>query len=201
MTATSDVEGVHCTRCHAPMEPDQEWCLECGDARTVIRSPPDWRIPALLVGTIVLGALVAFAIALINLTNTGAGRPPAPAAATSSRAATTTAPATTTTATATTASSAATVSSWPAGLSGWTVVLVQTQDQTSATAAARQLAAKGLHVGVIDSSQHPHLSPGQWMVFSGRYPDEADAQAAAARLAAAGHPGATAVEVAPPGGI
>lgn len=174
-----------CASCGASMEPDQEWCLECGTARTVIHSPPDWRIPALVVGGVILAALVAFAIALVNLGGNGAG----PAAQASPPAATTP-----------TGTAHRSVSSWPPGLSGWTVVLAKTTDRSLARDAALGLAAGGLSVGVLDTTQHPLLKPGDWVVFSGRYPDQAHAQAAAARLKQAGHAGIV-VEVAAPGGI
>ena len=32
-----------CAACGATLEPDQEWCVECGTARTVLHRPPDWR--------------------------------------------------------------------------------------------------------------------------------------------------------------
>jgi hypothetical protein len=177
--------GDACALCGAPMEDDQEWCLECGAGRTVIQAPPDWRVPALVVGGIILAALVAFAIALVNLNGQGAGS----ASQTASRA--------TSTPNAPVRSS---VTSWPPGLSGWTVVLAKTTDQSLARDAALGLAAGGVSVGVLDTTQHPLLKPGDWVVFSGRYPDQARAQAAAARLKRAGHAG-TVVEVAAPGGI
>ena len=34
-----------CRRCGATVDVDQEWCLECGAARTQLRPPPDWRFP------------------------------------------------------------------------------------------------------------------------------------------------------------
>lgn len=177
--------GDACALCGAPMEDEQEWCLECGAGRTVIHSPPDWRVPALVVGGIILAALVAFAIALVNLNGRRAGSE----SQTSSRA--TSAPS---------APVRSSVTSWPPGLSGWTVVLAKTTDQSLARDAALGLAAGGLSVGVLDTTQHPLLRPGDWVVFSGRYPDQAHAQAAATRLKRAGHAG-TVVEVAAPGGI
>ncbi len=33
-----------CRMCGATLTEDQEWCLECGAARTAILAPPDWRI-------------------------------------------------------------------------------------------------------------------------------------------------------------
>jgi hypothetical protein len=55
--------GGRCAACGVRLEPDQEWCLECGAARTVLHRPPDWRVPvavgAVVVGLVVIAALVA----------------------------------------------------------------------------------------------------------------------------------------------
>jgi hypothetical protein len=55
--------GPRCAACGAGLEPDQEWCVECGAARTVLQRPPDWRAPvavvALVVGVVVIAALIA----------------------------------------------------------------------------------------------------------------------------------------------
>jgi hypothetical protein len=58
-----------CAQCHAPLADGQEWCLECGAARTLIHRPPDWRIPVAVVATVVVLVLAAFAVALINLSS------------------------------------------------------------------------------------------------------------------------------------
>ena len=90
---------------------------------------------------------------------------------------------------------------WPVGLSGWTVVLASSRTQTGAEAAAAQLAGAGVSVGVLDSGQHPSMTPGFWFVFSGRYPNGPLARAAAAALRAEGQPSARARRVAKPGGL
>lgn len=187
---TGDQAADRCAFCGAALEQDQEWCLECGVGRTIVRSPPDWRIPLAVVGTIVLAALIALAIALIDLSGTGTG----------TKAATATPPKPTVTRPAVAA--LPTVATWPAGLSGWTVELSEAPDQATAQTTASQLAAAGLSVGVLSTSDHPLMHPsGQWIVFSGRYPTQAQAQAQAAKLVAADHAGATAREVAGSGGI
>ncbi len=71
----------------------------------------------------------------------------------------------------------------------------------TATATATGLIAGGLRVGVLNSSQHPNLKPGYWVVFTGRYPHGTEAAAAAARLRSRGHPEAHARQVARPGGL
>lgn len=57
-----------CRNCGGPLAEDQEWCLECGAARTLLRSPPEWRIPvAMLVALFVLVAVgVVVVVSLIQ---------------------------------------------------------------------------------------------------------------------------------------
>ena len=69
--APAQPAGVRCERCGGPLADDQEWCFQCGAARTVIHRPPDWRIPAAVVATVVLFVLAGFAIALIELAGAG----------------------------------------------------------------------------------------------------------------------------------
>ena len=59
--------GEHCAACGAPVAVDQEWCLECGAARTVLRAPPDWRIPVAIVAVVVVLVLIGLLIALVSL--------------------------------------------------------------------------------------------------------------------------------------
>jgi hypothetical protein len=47
-----------CASCGSWLAEDQEWCVECGAARTAIPRPPDWRIGV----AIVLGVIAAVAI-------------------------------------------------------------------------------------------------------------------------------------------
>ncbi len=65
-----DPNSIHCPRCSAPIGPDQDWCLECGaPARTRLAQTPNWRLPTVVIGAVVLlaGALLAFAF--VKLTN------------------------------------------------------------------------------------------------------------------------------------
>ncbi len=57
----------HCLRCGAALAPDQEWCVDCGAARTLIHRAPDWRVPVVVVGVVIALVLVAFLVALTNL--------------------------------------------------------------------------------------------------------------------------------------
>ena len=52
-----------CQACGVSMAEDQEWCLECGVARTVIERPPDWRVGLIIVLAVVaLAAITAAAV-------------------------------------------------------------------------------------------------------------------------------------------
>lgn len=204
-----------CERCGAPVQPDQEWCLQCGGARTLIHRPPDWRVPAALVGGVILLALAGLAVVLIVLSrqdNSTAARALAAAPA-QTVTVTTPAPATSAPAASAPASPAPpappasppgaaspTISSWPIGLPGWTVVLAARSTETAAETLARGFAARGIPVGVLFSSQHPAMLPNRWVVFSGRYPTRATARARAAVLKAQGFAHARGRVVAPTGG-
>jgi hypothetical protein len=56
-----------CGACDAPLAADQEWCLECGAARTALRRPPNWRIPVAVVSLVVVLVVVGLLIALVSL--------------------------------------------------------------------------------------------------------------------------------------
>jgi hypothetical protein len=176
------------------MAVDQEWCLECGTARTLLQRPPDWKVPALVIGTVVALVLAAFAIALVTLSSDAGPTGQAQAV----RTVTITSPVR---ASARGIRPAAAVGTWPSGLAGWTVALAQKRRRARAYATAQRLHQAGLSVGVLSSSRHPSMTPGYWIVFSGRYPNATSAAAAAAALRAQGNPAAAARLVAPPGGI
>lgn len=73
-----DPETIPCPRCAAPVGGDQDWCLECGaPARTRLAQTPNWRLPTVAIGAIVLlaGALLAFAF--VKLTSDDGATPAA----------------------------------------------------------------------------------------------------------------------------
>jgi hypothetical protein len=61
------IEVERCGACDAPLAADQEWCLECGAARTVLRRPPSWRIPVAVVTLVVVLVVLGLLIALVGL--------------------------------------------------------------------------------------------------------------------------------------
>ena len=199
--ARAAADPDRCSQCGAPLDEDQEWCLECGSSRTLIYTAPDWRVPVAIVLVVILLAIAGFAFALVRLSNNTANAAErhatqavtdiarlnaAPSALRSPAAAANRVPA---------------ISSWSVGLSGWTVVLARYPARADAYARARMIAPTGTPVGVFDSSEHPAMTPGYWVVFSGRFPNRSLAATSAARLIAEGYTTAAAREVSPPGGL
>jgi hypothetical protein len=86
---------------------------------------------------------------------------------------------------------------WPAGTTGWTLVLASTTGQESATSRAKEASKAGLpRVGVLDSSQYSSLHPGYFVVFSGIYGSQADAEGALDAAQAKGYGAAYVREIA-----
>ena len=71
---------------------------------------------------------------------------------------------------------------WPAGQNGWTIVLASvptSSGRATANRTARNALNSGLtDVGVLDSSEFSSLQPGYYVVFSGVYNSESEAQSA-----------------------
>jgi len=176
-----------CTLCGAQLQRDQEWCLECGAARTTIHSAPDWRIAAGVIFTVVVLAVAGFWYGLHQLTANSA-----PAVKSGSGTTHTPGPHTTTTA----------LNSWPPGLDGYTVVLANEPTDAAAVSDADGLVTDGIAgVGVLATTQHPGLKPAAtWDVFAGRYPTHAQAAEAAITLLRRGQVNSRVVNVQPPGG-
>ena len=177
MTATETpppaTETRRCPRCGADLTPEQEWCLQCGaDVSSTIAAPPGWRGPIALVGGLLLIALIALVLALVEL----AGDPEQVA---EQGATPTPAPTTTVVPTATPSIPPATddgtgtttpeIADWPAGKDAWTVVLEASSTREAAEARANELAQQGIPVGILESDQYPTLEPGKFVVFSGQY--------------------------------
>jgi uncharacterized paraquat-inducible protein A len=60
-------QGARCASCGAPLASEQEWCLECGAARTKVHRAADWRIPVALIAVLLVLVLAALVFALIEL--------------------------------------------------------------------------------------------------------------------------------------
>jgi hypothetical protein len=186
-----------CAQCGARLDDEQEWCLECGGARTLIHPPPDWRVPVVVIGAVVAAAIAALVIALLNISSPGAAPSAAQSVASAPPATTVPGPAAATT---TTTAGRVNIATWPPGLPGWTAVLAHSRSQQVADRDAAKVARAGIQVGVLDSTQHPALAPGFWVVFSGRYPTQAAALAASEHLISLGQLAAHPRLVGRPGG-
>jgi hypothetical protein len=192
-----------CPRCRTPYDRDQEYCLECGlrlpqptglvsrlsDGwrRRLGWYPGDWLWPALL-GLLVAALGAAAAIYFTRDERSGneviqATSPTVPVEANALPTApepTLSAPEPSTTAP-TPSAPRSTLVTWPAAKSGWTVVLfaypTTTGRQTALAQARRALQAGLPKVGVLDSSGFSSLHPGYYVVFTGIYDNEDEAQA------------------------
>ena len=187
-----------CAQCGAELANDQEWCLECGGARTLIHRGPDWRLPLAVITAVIALAIGGFVVAVISISNDSGN--PAAAVTTIQRAAASNSTGAATATATTAAGSPANIGAWPVGLPGWTVVLAAEHTRATAYRVAERVAGQGIDVGVLDSSQHPSLAPGSWVVFSGRYPTQAAAQTAAEQLVSLGRSYAHPRLVGRPGG-
>jgi hypothetical protein len=175
-----------CRTCGAPAEPDQEYCLECGNRLVPARRAPAlaaWIVPS-LVALLVAAVGAAAAIAAtggakasgehaIVAVSTLRPAPPPPKAHTEKPSA---------------SSKRHGLISWPAG-NGYTVILATIPLARGGSAArAKALLALKRHlprVGILVSSSYPSLQPGYYIVFSGIFVSLEEAQSAleAARAA------------------
>jgi len=174
-----------CPSCGRALEPWQEYCLECGSRivrprglvaalgawgrRRLPGYPGDWIWPSL--ATLVIAASGA-AAAIAATGGTTAGAP---------RTLTATSPLAEPSRTVAAAPGGRRVLAWPAG-NGYTIVLA-TYPVTDGGGAARDRAARALRaglpqVGILLSSNFASLHPGYYVVFSGVYASQDDAEAA-----------------------
>ncbi len=165
-----------CRRCAAPLEPDQEYCLECG-ARIVAPRPRErarWIAPS-LAALIVAAAGGAIAIlgsrgsparasqAIVATSRLDPAPPPAspPPAAPAH-------------------GSKQRLVTWP-GTGGYTLVLATVPLGDGVQRAKREALAALGHglpdVGVLVSTSYASLHPGYYVVFSGIYASREEAQA------------------------
>src|SRR3954447_4056154 len=68
--AAAQPEVLTCPNCGAPADAGQLMCLECGNRLALdYQRPPSWRLPAAIVGIVLLLAGIGVAIALAAVTN------------------------------------------------------------------------------------------------------------------------------------
>jgi RNA polymerase subunit RPABC4/transcription elongation factor Spt4 len=198
-----------CPRCGASLAPDQEWCLSCGTAvRTRIATTPRWRVPIVLVGTLV--ALIAAALILALVELSGDPQPIAKAPTTTPTATPVGPPAddggaappvvgetptpmptavpTVTPAPTTTPDPAVTQppddTPTAGGLAEWPAdktgwTAVLASTTSRSEAEKKARAAGGSDVGVLESDDFSSLRKGYWVVFSGQYDSRSAAESAA----------------------
>jgi septal ring-binding cell division protein DamX len=188
-----------CPRCDARLSAEQEWCLECGAAvGTRIAEPRGWRASVAVVGVLLALALIAVALAIFELARDAEGvqevaatptpsvapsATPAPAAEGGETPTPVPTPSATPSATPESGGSTASpgLTEWPEGRTAWTVVLNSSGSQEDAERLAGELASKGVpDVGVLDSNDFESLGPDSFVVFSGTFDSEAEAQEALA---------------------
>jgi len=59
-----------CPRCQTQLQPEQDWCLNCGTAaRTAIAATPNWKLPLVLLAIAAVVCAIACAWAFVELTN------------------------------------------------------------------------------------------------------------------------------------
>jgi hypothetical protein len=108
---------------------------------------------------------------------------------------------TATTTTATTTTPATDIISWPTGEQGYTIVLASIPKERGRNAAdrkANEAVDRGLsEVGVLDSSDYSSLNPGYYVVFTGVYDTESEAENGLSGARSAGYPLAYVREVRP----
>jgi hypothetical protein len=187
-----------CPNCHAPTEPGQLVCVECGHRLALRQEEPEKRrfdhLPAIavLLAVVVLGAgACGYALAQLTDDSDDSG--------TSSKAATQPAPKpeTETDTGESQQPSQSLLLTWPKDVTAYTVVLVSSSDKPAARQVAREAAQSGLEAGLLRSDDYD-LGTGLWIVFAGRFDNQASAERQAANLAAR-YPGAYATLVKPTG--
>jgi septal ring-binding cell division protein DamX len=190
-----------CPRCGARLSAEQEWCLDCGAAvGTRVAAPRGWRASVAVVGVLLALALIAVVLAIVELSRDAEGvqevavtPTPAPSVVPSTtptppgaEGGATPSPAPTPSTTPSPESGGAAgpgLMQWPEGKTAWTVVLNSSGTREDAERLAGELATKGVpDVGVIDSNDFESLGPDSFVVFSGTYDSEAEAQAALAKV-------------------
>ena len=114
---------------------------------------------------------------------------------------TTTDTATTATSATTTTASTSGIISWPTGTTGYTIVLDSvptSQGRSAANAKANEALDAGLsEVGVLNSSDYSSLRAGYYVVFTGVYDTEAQAENDLSSVRSSGYPTAYVREIAP----
>jgi hypothetical protein len=196
--------GEPCATCGAPLADDQRYCLECGTRRAGLAARHAVPLaaaelpPARVRTTSATGAIAAVGCLLLAmgvgvLIGRSRGDSKTPVAA---------APQVITVSGGGGAATAADTSftdDWPSGTSGYTVQLQALTSASGVAAAKADATAKGAKgVGALKSDNYNGLAAGSFIVYSGVYPKQEQAQKALGRLKAK-FPGASVIAVKPHG--
>ena len=196
-----------CPRCGSTLAPDQEWCLACGAAAdTEIVEARGWRVPLYLGGALVALAVIGVILAILALANreqevgpnpTPSAAPPGatptvpPATGTPSPLPTSTPPPSTEPSPSPeptiepeptidpnpSPQTGSTFPGWTGADGDYTIIIESNRTQEGAEQVAQQAQDAGETVGVLESDQFSSLNGGYWVVFSGTYTSESDAEA------------------------
>ncbi|GAC1438883.1 MAG: hypothetical protein NVSMB51_15720 [Solirubrobacteraceae bacterium] len=202
---SAELAAERCRSCGTPLATDQRYCLECGEARTPFAPPvaavaapapraatgflPPLRDNSAMAALAAIGCLLLAMGVGVLIGRSGGSRgtvtqPPAQVitlAGTGGGA----------------ASASAFANDWPAGTSGFTVQLQKLSSADGVPAAKSAATAKGAKgVGALRSDDFQGLGSGSFIVYSGVYPKQAQAQKALAKLKAR-FPTATVIAVKP----
>jgi septal ring-binding cell division protein DamX len=176
---------------------------------TEVAGAPGWRTPVAIVGVVLLIAAAALVFAFLQISDDAEREAQAPTPTAAPAAPTTPTPAATPTAeptaspvptppttpgagvvptpgtsptpgaSPTPAPGGGAVGTWPEGRDAWTVVLFSSTRRAEADGKAKEFADQGKAVGVLDSDEYASLRGGYWVVFSGQYDGQEEAQSAA----------------------
>ncbi len=197
--STEQLQHANCPSCSAAVDPNQEYCVDCGSrlpqerpaklVRTTVGAGRDprsagWIVPALL-GLVVAILGTGAALAISDDAKPEAAPPTATGGSlTITRALETLTPPeppATTPAPAPRPARPAVPRTivWPPRRRGWTIVLLSVPQNSGRAAAAEraEVARRGglRRVGVLNSSRFASLHPGYYVVFQGVFDSEAEA--------------------------
>ena len=173
-TATESPPTRRCPRCDAPMAPEQDWCLECGNAITTrVARPPRWGVAVAIVFAVlaVVGAAIFITIGLLedDADKAAGGGSSVPAA-------------TRTSASATEAQGGEPVPLWPRAKQAYTIVVAAPSTRRAAEARARRLRVLGRDAGILRGDDYDFFGSGVWVVWRGKYADKPAADKAATKV-------------------
>jgi cell division septation protein DedD len=206
-TVPAEPPERRCPRCGSTLAPDQEWCLACGAAAdTEVVEARGWRVPLYLGGGLTALAVLGVILAIVALSNRKEEQPPGQAANPSPSAVApvpttaeplpttspvpsvspfptesgTTEPTETATADPTEDPSTTTGSfpGWTGADGDYTVILDSSTTQSAAEEFAQEAQDAGHTVGILNSDDYSSLNSGYWVVFSGSYASEDEAESA-----------------------